>query len=241
MTGSAEFLFADEPEDAQAHFRIEYSGSVSQMAGGTMEMVVDRGPVIYMTSDLFGSFLPVETPWIKMDASGLEGGWPGIDSITGTETDPSSTFGFLWGAVDAEEVGPETIDGTPTTHFRVTVDLNEALAEVPASQRRHLRAAIRELRAQAGADLSEIPMDVWIADDGTLKRLTYDLSLDGLEGVEGAVSISAEMTVTDIGARFRIEPPPADQVTDLSEHFTDLWSGLGADTEAWSYETVVPG
>lgn len=222
MNGTAEFVFGGgDPAEVEAHMTFEYPDAGQGVPGGTMEMILDRGPVIYVNADLLASMFPVETPWIKLDPSVMGEGWADVSSFGGAQADPSSTFGFLYGAIDVQEVGQDVIDGEAATHYRATVDLGAAMEQVPDAQRAAMREAVRALREQTGGDLPELPIDVWIAD-GLLKRMSYELSMDGVDGVEGGVSMSATLTLSDIGGSFRIDPPPADQVTDLSE-LAGMW------------------
>jgi hypothetical protein len=186
-----------------------------------MEMIVARGPVIYLNADALAAMFPVETPWIKLDPSTMGGGWSDMSSLGGGQTDPSSTFGFLYGAFDVEEIGEETIDGEPATHYRATIDLEAALDQVPTAQRGTLRKAIRSLREQAGGTVPELPVDVWVAA-GLLKRMSYGFTMDAPNGMDGTVTMAATMTLSDVGASFKIDPPPADQVTDLGD-LAGMW------------------
>jgi hypothetical protein len=120
--------------------------------------------------------------------------------------------------VDVRVVGDETIDGEAATHYRVTVDLETLLDRVPQDRRSQMEQALEKVRADAGLDPSEIPFDVWLAD-GLVKRIGVELSLDG---TEHAGELSAVLTLSDVGGSFRIDPPPADQVTDLSE-LAGMW------------------
>jgi hypothetical protein len=231
MNGTAEFVFGGgDPADVEAHMTFEYPGMGEAVPGGTMEMIIDQGPVLYLNADLLASVFPVETPWIKLDPSVMGGGWTDMGSFGGGQTDPSSTFGFLYGAFDVEEVGDEVIDGQPATHYRATIDLEAALDQIPREQRAAMREAIRSLREQAGGEVPTLPIDVWVAD-GLLKRLSYTMSMDGMEGVDGSVSMSSTLTLSDIGASFRIDPPPDDQVTDLSE-LAGMWGDAIGSTPA---------
>jgi hypothetical protein len=222
MNGAAEIVFGDgDPASLEAHMSFEYPGMGSGVPGGKMEMIVARGPVIYLNADALAAMFPVETPWIKLDPSTMGGGWSDMSSLGGGQTDPSSTFGFLYGAFDGEEIGEETIDGEPATHYRATIDLEAALDQVPTAQRGTLRKAIRSLREQAGGTVPELPVDVWVAA-GLLKRMSYGFTMDAPNGMDGTVTMAATMTLSDVGASFKIDPPPADQVTDLGD-LAGMW------------------
>jgi hypothetical protein len=221
MDGSAELIFGDnDPARMEARMSIRYPSFGQGAPAGSIEMIIDQGPVIYFGSDAFASFLPVETKWIKMDPSTFGLGSEQLAAFMGAQGSPSSAMSFLYGVTDVEEVGAETVQGETTTHYRATVDLRKALDEVTARQTKALRDAIDALERQsASSDLLdlELPVDVWVNTDGYLKQFAYEFSLDGVEGATEGTGMTTVMTLSDLGADFQIDPPPADQVTDISE------------------------
>jgi hypothetical protein len=103
---------------------------------GTMEMVAD-GSTFYMRAPMF-SMLGVDG-WISMtpedlgttaEALGLGAGaydfTQMLESLRGVDGEP-------------EVVGQEEVRGVETTHYRASIDLARALAEVPADQRDEVR------------------------------------------------------------------------------------------------------
>jgi hypothetical protein len=46
--------------------------------------------------------------------------------------------------------------------------------------------------------------------------------MDAPNGMDGTVTMAATMTLSDVGASFKIDPPPADQVTDLGD-LAGMW------------------
>ena len=74
------------------------------------------------------------------------------------------------GSVD--EVGTETVNGDSTTHYKATIDLAEGGRRSSASAAQQL---VQRLIAQ-GAPAS-VPVDVWIGDDGLVRKMTMDESL----------------------------------------------------------------
>jgi hypothetical protein len=137
-------------------------------------------------------------------------GWASVPGMGSATPSPSDPFELLEGVVDVQVVGSDTIDGEAATHYRATVDLQAALDRVPEDRRAEVDRALEKLREHGDLDPSEIPFDVWLAD-GLVKRVGFQLSVDG------SGSLSATLTLSDVGATFSIDPPPADQVTDLSE------------------------
>jgi len=86
-------------------------------------------------------------------------GFEDLVALRAGKNDPSNAFGYLQGAEQAEEAGAETVNGVETTHFRVTVDLADALDDVPGDLRSELRLAIQQFEAQFGT--TTMPFDAW--------------------------------------------------------------------------------
>jgi hypothetical protein len=219
VEGTAELVFDPAgPQDLRAHVAIEVPGIVPGAPSETVELIVDRGPVLYLKAGALASIFPARTPWISIDPAAMGEGWPGVTGVADA-TDPAAALealDALDGAIDVEEVGDETIDGGLATHYRATLDADALLEGVPADARADLREALRELRS-SGTDVSAFPVDVWVAG-GFLKRVTFAAA------GKDAGSVSATITFSDVGAPFTIEPPPPDQVTDLSD-LGSMWGG----------------
>jgi pyruvate-formate lyase-activating enzyme len=82
---------------------------------------------------------------------------------------------------ETERIGEEDVRGEGTVHYRLTVECDGANLECEGSA----------------------PVDVWIADDGIVRRIA-------LEDDEGNVTFE----FFDFGADVVIEPPSADEVVD---------------------------
>jgi hypothetical protein len=176
------------------------------------EIFVDEGGdyVLYMRMGLLDPLLGGRH-WLKVDASKV-GKKLGVDldKLAGGQTtqDPSQLLALLRatsGKVD--DLGAETIDGTPTTHYRATVDLAKA-AEVDGVSGQTLQ----QLK-QAGVPAT-IPEDVWIGSDGLIRqfRTSYDMT-------SGGVPLSMTMTIglSNYGTAETVTAPPAADVYDASE------------------------
>jgi hypothetical protein len=62
-------------------------------------------------------------------------------------------------------------------------------------------------------------IDLWVGDDGLVHRMALDIQAEDFPGTEGDDIEGMTMTFDfyDFGESVTIEPPPADQVTDMSE------------------------
>jgi len=153
------------------------------------------------------TFLPAGKSWAKLDLRrpldklgaslpqlGMGGAQSPVDGLT-----------WLRGSKHAKKLGTETIDGVPTTHYRVTVDVQDALAKATPNQREALNRLLRFARKQ-GVDPASTTSDVWIGDDGLVRRSTQSLGRLG----------SMTTTFSDFGTPVHIEAPPPDETVDVS-------------------------
>ena len=176
------------------------------------------GETMYMRSDLFSAALPKGKTWMKLDLASL-GNELGIDIAAimeqGRNSDPRSQLSFMQGVKgDIEELGKAEIRGTQTTHYKFTVDVAEAVKDLPAE--------LAELKPLLeGVGLQEFPAEAWIDDDGLIRRINYTMKVPADEsGQTQAMSISQDFF--DFGAKADVSAPPADQVVDFMEALGQL-------------------
>jgi hypothetical protein len=165
-------------------------------------------PAMYARLEGFpaGRQLPNGKSWVKVD---LERALKklGMDFANlGIGQSPTGALAQLRGSANTQKVGTETIDGVRTTHYRGTVDVQDALGRATAKERKALQRLLDEAKAH-GVDATSTTHDVWVGDDGLVRRLTEQV------GSVGHVTI----TFSDYGAPVQIEAPPADETTDLSD------------------------
>jgi len=176
---------------------------------GVME-VRQIGETTYMSWPFF-QFLGVQTPWISTPTDESDSTTAGFAAATpGNPADFLSSFEDTNATI--EELGRETVRGVETTHFLATFDTEKLLAEATPEE-------IAEMQAQGPIPLEELPMEIWIGDDGLVYRYSIDLSADDIEGSEGQGFERMLMIfeMFDWGLDVNIEAPPADQVTDGAE------------------------
>jgi uncharacterized membrane protein len=159
---------------------------------------------MYMNLPFLAGSNPGGKPWLKIDiakaASAL-----GLDLGSFRGVDPDQGLKQLLAAGDVQKVGEETIDGEQMTHYYAVVDVARA-AQLKPQQRAALRKALQGMNGSA-------PVDVWIDDQGRVRRETMSIDY-------GKALDDAHMTMTfdfsDFGVDVSVEAPPADQVLDLS-------------------------
>lgn len=131
------------------------------------------GLVLYMRSDALTGNLPAGKHWIKLDLQAL-GEQQGIDlsqlQQLGGGTDPTQFLSYLKKAGDVQKVGSEDIDGTPTTHYRATIDLDKLAGSAGKAA-----ASVRQLEQLTGQ--KTLPTDIWIDAQGRARRQAIDYSV----------------------------------------------------------------
>jgi hypothetical protein len=211
IPGDGEFDYAAK----EGRLTMDY-GDVLEAAGqsgdGDME-ILTKGSVYYVKWPLFSKAVNASTPWISFDITKL-------DQISGIDTsslrsvnqgDPSQTLVYLKAAGSVEEQGAEDVDGVSTTKYHAVIDLDRIAGLAPADQRDAVAASVNSLKETYG--ISELPLDVWIDDQGLPHKLFYEIDAT-VQGTK--VRTALTMTLSDYGVDVNLEPPPASQVTDLA-------------------------
>lgn len=191
---------------------------------GTIDMVFD-GTVVYMK---FPPALAAEfgdKPWLKMDVDEVMEESAGIDlsALQQGSGNPNEALGYLRGAgSDTTEVGEETIRGMETTHYRTTIDRQAMLEGAEGAAREEARKLADALGDQ------EIRADVWVDDEGRLRKMSYSVDPSKMElgepipdELQGA-RFDYTFEFYDFGIPVNVEIPPPDQTTDLSELVSQL-------------------
>jgi hypothetical protein len=198
-------------------------GSILEQAGltggGSMKEIFlkeDGDFVIYMQLGALASQIPGGKQWIRLDFSRL-GEAKGLDFnklLSGSQLQPTDLLSMLkTEGATVRKVGFEKVNGTVTTHYHVTVDLAKALAA---------RGLSSPMLAGIAAQAPSIPEDVWVGQDGLVRRvrLSYSLEQQGK-----SVSMAMAMDIYDYGVDLKIAAPPSSDVFDA----TDLaQQGLGS-------------
>jgi hypothetical protein len=105
-------------------------------------------------------------------------------------------------------VGHESLDGASTTHYRATIELDQLAGKLGGSVG---QVAYDELVSKGAP--SSVPVDVWVGDDGLVRRVSLDDSVT----VSGqTATLKFQLDVSDYGTAVNVSAPPSDQVFDVS-------------------------
>ena len=110
------------------------------------------------------------------------------------------------------EVGTETLRGVEVVHYVVTFDIEDLIRQVDPEQ-------LADLESFGQLPFDELPMDIWISDDGLVHRFEIGFDSAELGGLPDGDfgSLLMRFDIFDHNQPVDIEAPPADQVTDGSE------------------------
>jgi hypothetical protein len=156
--------------------------------------------------------------WIKIDLRSLGASAGSLD-----QANPSSSLDYLSGTTDSiQNLGRESVNGAPATHYRIQIDLTKALENVPPSERTQLQATIGTL---GGAGV--IPADVWLDDQGRPVKFELNLTIQ-----QGSTPLHAAETFqySHFGTPVSTPVPPASETVDFTKLIQQLGGSLGGAT-----------
>lgn len=186
------------------------------------EVVID-GDVAYLKAG-FLEALGVDAPWVRFDLGQLaELGDLELDESLdpGAAASASALLDLLASVGEVEELGAEVVRGVPTRHLGVQIEIGKALDQAADDRAASVRSQLEELGVDVDS-LSTVPAEVWVDDEGFVRRFTLtldaaqlatELGEDELASEAGAVTLTLE--VYDLDEPVEITVPPADQVSEL--------------------------
>jgi hypothetical protein len=189
----------------QANGAADFARQAASATGTAMGMtftVVTDGSGAYVQSPILGS------DWYRVGDSSF-----GLDQIFSQPfADPATAFALIQSSSDnVQNVGPETIRGVATTHYKATVNLAKAAAAAGATNQE-----IADKLGKLGT--STEPIDVWVDGQGRIAQMTLAYT-PGAAAPTPAQGASASFTInfTNYGQPVTITIPPASSVKDLSQ------------------------
>jgi hypothetical protein len=186
--------------------------------GDTELRIVDHRMYLKLPAQ-FASLSP--KPWVRLDDEGMA--TAGLGQLT--QLNPADQLAYLKGvSQDVTTVGKESIDGTPTTHYRATLDLDKAAEAMPAAARKNLAEARKTLST------GTLPADIWVDEQGMLRKFEVTLKLNPPKAAAvpgapaGPMTMLVSQRYSDLGKPVTVTAPPASQVTELSKVLPDSLS-----------------
>ncbi|MET9525968.1 hypothetical protein [Streptomyces coeruleorubidus] len=139
--------------------------------------------------------------WVRVDIRTLSDG----NLVTGGATDPFAAAEVLRGTRSAKFVGRTEVAGTGVRHFRGTADLGAAARKASEGNKEALQAAAK------GFATAEVPFDVYLDDDGRIRKVRHRFSFVGGQQ-KSPVAVASVTLLYDFGASARVRLPDADDI-----------------------------
>jgi hypothetical protein len=172
----------------------------------TVDTIID-GAVMYLRSAVFQQVLPQGKEWVRVDLAQLaRQNGVNLGSLLDSNPTPNGALAYLRGASgNARELGKEKVRGVETTHYRASIDLEQAARRAKGSTRESIRRVIDV------AGVRSLPVDVWVGDDGYVRKVTYRQHSSSNQ------SAKITMELYDFGTPVTIAPPPPAAVIDFQK------------------------
>jgi hypothetical protein len=174
-------------------------------SAGDMDMIlVDR--VFYLK--LPANLNTTGKPWVKIDLNGndaLSKSFGSTVNLAG-QSDPTQIIEKFTSSGTITKVSHEDVDGQPTTHYAIAVDVRK-LAQ-------SLGAADAEKQALDTLNVSTLPLDVWVNSDGLPVKVVMHIAVANPQTGQ-AVQVNMTANYTHWGEPVDISAPPADEVGTL--------------------------
>ena len=188
------------------------------LGDGIMEMVA-IGDTVYMRFALFSMLFGAPTEWIAITDAG--------DTDVFGELSGSSLGGPEELLASLESIGSVTVEGTEdvrgvkTTRYRALIDWDTALNALSAEDLATLPPEV------LSGGFGDVPLNVWIDGDGLVRRVQMTIDLDDFAGSGEQLGVmSMVVEYFGFGDTVVIEPPPANEVTELDDEFFEGALGL---------------
>ena len=186
-----------------------------QVAGETIDTVIDNGTLYYQVPATTMAALHVVTPWVSINEDALSKATLGQSYqalASYGQQGPAQTLAILQNAPSSgvKMVGTAILFGVDTTEYRTTVDLRKV---VSASGKTALAPVIKNLESEY--HVSSIPAEVWLDSQQRVRRL-----VEIVKPSTPAVSTTITVNIEAFDVPVTATPPPAAQVTDVTAKVT---------------------
>ena len=190
--------------------------------------------VAYLSGPLISALLDVQTNWISFPAD-LDQSARSLGAIgLGQFNSQADLLAFLHKVYGVDEVGPETVRGVDTTHYRGVISLNTLLTQLHPEDVTQIEAS---LAIDLADHLGDAPIDIWIDDEGIIRRILLVTDFSDYGGVGryteetvGAITLLHE--VYDVGEAILIEDPPFGDITPVDDTFLEGAAALSGEAPA---------
>jgi hypothetical protein len=173
----------------------------------TVEVLAVNGAVYVHLAALASQLGAPGKQWVKFDLSKLHS--PGSESVPDKPAiNPRQTLASLQSALSISEVGSDQYGA----HYHASLNLSAAIALLPTAKQASAQARL------ARVGIKTVPIDVWIASNGTVSRVALSITREA----HAAVAIAFALNLHDYGSPVSVTPPPTSATADGSKLLTNL-------------------
>jgi hypothetical protein len=192
---------------------LEMDERTTMQGFGDIETVLKDNTAYVKVPEALASIMKVTTPWVRIDPNGtsqMDQTMSQSLKLAQQNANPATMIDSIKSAGAITSTKTEQLDGQPTTHYTITVDLKKWLASMDASD-----TMSTEVNAALKAGLTTEPLDIWVNSDNLPVKFTETMKIDNPAQQGQTITISTVGTYTDWGQPVTITAPPADQVGTL--------------------------
>lgn len=211
--------------DGGATFRAD---GAQDLTDGSLRMTIDLGDDargietlelggdVFVRSPLFEVLTGDADQWVRIDlaAAGTDLGLD-AEALLAGNTGPAALLAQLEGATEeVEELDGEEVRGVATRRLRVMVSTTAALDRAPSAVREQLRAY-----AEATGLPDRYPMELWVGDDGLVRRIrtVLDQTTGEVGETQAGTTQQTTLELFDFGVSVDLRAPLSGDTTDLDE------------------------
>lgn len=218
------------------------SGAGDEQAAGILEAIFGTEPlqlrhidgIAYLNGPLIHALIDIPTSWISFPAD-LDQSARSIGSLSfGQFNSQQDILAFLDQVYGVEQVGSQDLRGIATTHYSGVISLATLLTHLYPGELAQIEA---DLDITLADHLGDTPIDIWIDDEGFIRRILLVTNFADYGGVgryteETVGAITLQHEVYDIGEEILIEYPPFYDITPVSDTFLEGAATLGSEAPA---------
>ncbi len=186
--------------------------SMTLPGAGAIEIVLLDGSIYEKLPSGVGSTLGTDKPWIKIDLTGPGSplaGSLGSSATLSDQADPTQLLQQIAKAGTITRTTHETVNGTATTHYAITVDVAKLVATMSGND--------QEKQALSELGVTSMPFDIWVDSNNLPVRIMSKTAYaNPLTNESAAVTVT--INYSGWGQPVTIQAPPADQVGTIGPH-----------------------
>jgi len=182
------------------------SPALAKLGSGSMQMMMS-GTTMYMGTQNAAEFKGKH--WLEMDLSSLGASGQALAQMMtqSSNQSPATQLKLLTSADGISRVGTGTVDGVPATHYTGTVDVQQLVAKMSATD-----PAVKSLLTTASAQgMTSETLDLWVSAQNLPVQVTTS-------AVTSSGTVKSTVNYSDYSTTpFAITPPAAGDTLNYSQ------------------------